>query len=458
MIKKKSVDMCNGPLAGKILIFTIPIILSSLLQLLFNAADMIVVGNFSGSDAVAAVGSTGSLYNLLINLFIGFSLGSGIAISHAVGANQREAIHKIAHTSVLTALISGILISVIGIFLSPLILQAMGSPKDVLDQSVLYLRIVFLGMPATMIYNFGASMLRSIGETKRPLFYLTISGAVNVILNLILVIIFHLGVAGVAIATAISQFVSATLIFIDLIRGNEYFKIDLKQVKIHKAPLFQIIKIGLPAGIQGSLFSLSNVLIQSAINSFNSVAIVAGNSAASNVEGFTYAIMNSFYQAALTFSAQNMGAKKYNRISRILIICVLFSGGFGFIACTIARLFGTQILSFYCPQDAEAIKIGLIRFDIVIKFHFLCGIMEVLSGVLRGMGYSLISMLVSLFGACVLRIIWIYTIFQKIHTLNCLLISYIVSWSSVIIISLIIYCFLIKALQKNKLNAQKSTT
>lgn len=450
--RTKSIDMCSGPLAGKILAFTIPVILSGVLQLLFNAMDMVVVGRFAGSISLAAVGSTSSLTNLLVNFFIGFSISSGIVISHAIGAKRKRDIHEIVHTSAVASVVSGILVGIIGFVFSPLILGAMGSPENVIGKSVTYLRIIFLGMPANMVYNFGASMLRATGETKKPLYYLTIAGIINVVLNLLFVIVFRMDVAGVALATIISQTVSAVLVVRELMRGNEYFRLQLKEIKIYKDKLSKIITIGLPSGIQSSLFSISNVLIQSSINSFGAVAI-AGNSAGSNIEGFVYVVMNSFYQAAITFAGQNMGAKKYSRITKTALISIAFASGLGFLLGQGVYIFGRELLGIYIPEDLVSIEFGLKRLQIIGTTYFFCGIMEVMTGILRGMGYSLISMIVSLFGACFLRVIWIYTVFAKIHTLKCLYISYPVSWILVACVDILIYYILMKKIRKREINA-----
>lgn len=449
--KAKSVDMCNGPLAGKIIMFTIPVILSGVLQLLFNAMDMVVVGRFAGSTSLAAVGSTGSLTSLLVNFFMGFSVSSGIVISHAIGAKKLRDIHEIVHTSVVVSIISGVLVGVIGFVFSPLILKAMDSPGDIIGKSTIYLRIIFMGMPANMLYNFGASMLRATGETKKPLYYLSFAGIVNIVLNLIFVIIFKMDVAGVALATITSHIISAVLVTRELIRGNEYFKLQLNEIKIYKDKLMKIITIGLPSGLQSSLFAVSNVLIQSSINTFGSVA-VAGNSAGASIESFVYIVMNSFYHASITFTGQNMGAKKYNRITRVILISMGFCAGLGFLLGQISFILGRQFLGIYIPNNLVAIEFGLKRLAIVGKLYFLCGVMEVMTGALRGMGLSFISMIVSLFGACFLRVVWIYTVFKQIHTLKCLYISYPVSWALVIAIDVMIYVVFQKKLRKREIN------
>lgn len=451
----KSVDMCSGPLAGKILVFTIPVILSGVLQLLFNAMDMVVVGRFAGSLSLAAVGSTSSLTNLLVNFFMGFSVSSGIVISHAIGAKRKQDIHEIVHTSIVASVVSGIIVTIIGLVFSPMLLEAMDSPQNVIGKSILYMRIIFLGMPFNMVYNFGASMLRATGETKKPLYYLTTAGVINVVLNLLFVIVFKMDVAGVALATIISQAISAILVVIELMRGNEYFKLELKEIRVYKDKLSKIIGIGLPSGIQSSLFSVSNVLIQSSINSFGAVAI-AGNSAGSNIENFVYIVMNSFYQASITFAGQNMGAKKYGRITKIALISAAFGASFGFLLGEISYIFGRELLGIYIPKDLVAIEFGLKRLAVVGRLYFLCGIMEVMTGVLRGMGYSFTSMIISLFGACFLRIVWIYTIFAKVHTLTNLYISYPVSWTLVIAVDIFVYYIIMKKLRKREIKASEN--
>ncbi len=449
MNNKKSIDMCNGPLLKKIIMFTIPVILSGILQLLFNAMDMVVIGRFAGKTSLAAVGSTTSLINLITNLFIGFSVSSGILVSHAIGAGKKEDLSKILHTSVLTSIISGFIVLIIGVILSKNILLSMETPSDVINKASLYLKIIFLGMPVNMLYNFCASMLRSTGDTKRPLIYLIIAGIINVILNVILVTVFNLDVAGVAIATVISQAVSAILIVINLIKGNEYLKLDIKKVRINKNELLKIIKIGLPAGLQSTMFSLSNVLIQSSINIFGTVAI-AGNSAAANIEGFVYVVQNSFYQATITFVGQNMGAKKYSRITKIMFLCHAMVIIIGVTLGNLVFIFGREILSIYCPGELVSIEFGMKRLAVICVGYFMCGMMEVMTGTLRGMGYSFISMVVSLIGVCVFRVFWVFFIFPIFESLNCLYYSYWISWIMVTFIDIIIYCFIRKRLGKIK--------
>lgn len=420
------IDMCNGPLFGKILIFTVPLMLSGMLQLFFNAADIIVVGQFVGHTALAAVGSTGSLINLLVNVFVGLSVGTNVLVARYYGARDAKHLHETVHTSVLTSVLSGTALIVIGLILAEPLLTLMGTPDDVLDQAALYMRIYFVGMPASMLYNFGAAILRAVGDTKRPLYFLFISGIVNVILNLVLVLVFHLGVAGVAIATVTSQVISAVLVALCLIKTDAPYRLELKKLRIHKSKLLEIIKIGLPAGMQGAVFSISNVLIQSSINSFGST-VMAGSTAASNIENFVYTAMNALYQTALSFTGQNVGGGKYKRIGKIMRICVLDVTAIGILLGGGAYLCGSTLLSIY-TSDPQVIQYGLERMMFVCLPYFLCGIMDTLVGSLRGMGYSIMPMIVSLTGACALRIVWIMTIFQMNPTLSTLFLSYPVSW------------------------------
>ena len=420
------IDMCNGPLFGKILIFAVPLMLSGMLQLFFNAADIIVVGQFVGHTALAAVGSTGSLINLLVNVFVGLSVGTNVLVARYYGARDAKHLHETVHTSVLTSVLSGTALIVIGLILAEPLLTLMGTPDDVLDQAALYMRIYFVGMPASMLYNFGAAILRAVGDTKRPLYFLFISGIVNVILNLVLVLVFHLGVAGVAIATVTSQVISAVLVALCLIKTDAPYRLELKKLRIHKSKLLEIIKIGLPAGMQGAVFSISNVLIQSSINSFGST-VMAGSTAASNIENFVYTAMNALYQTALSFTGQNVGGGKYKRIGKIMRICVLDVTAIGILLGGGAYLCGSTLLSIY-TSDPQVIQYGLERMMFVCLPYFLCGIMDTLVGSLRGMGYSIMPMIVSLTGACVLRIVWIMTIFRMNPTLSTLFLSYPVSW------------------------------
>lgn len=427
MAKTYEIDMCNGPLLRKMLRFAIPLMLSGILQLLFNAADIVVVGRFTGSEALAAVGSTGSLINLLVNVFNGLSIGTNVLVARYYGAKEEELLKKTVHTSIMLSFVSGIALIFIGFFLSKPLLSLMGTPADVLDQAVLYMRIYFAGMPVIMFYNFGSAILRAVGDTKRPLYFLLLAGVVNVLLNLFFVLVFHMGVAGVALATILSQCISSGLILLCLIRSHEDYGLNLHELHIHKDVALQMIKIGLPAGLQGAIFSISNALIQSSINSFGSIAM-AGNTAAANLEGFVYTAMNSFYQTALSFTSQNVGAKQYHRIGMILRRCLLLVFIVGFVAGNGVVLFGEQLVGIY-SSSGEVIAYGINRLSVVCRMYFFCGMMDVCCGSMRGMGYSGIPTLVSLTGACGLRVLWIFTVFAMKKTLFVLYLSYPISWA-----------------------------
>lgn len=439
--KKKSyeMDMCHGPLVKKLLIFTIPVMISGVLQLLFNAADIVVVGQFVGSQALAAVGSNSSLINLIVNVFIGISIGSNVLVARHYGAGEHEEVHKTVHTSILTGAVFGVLLIFIGQIVARPLLELMGSPEDVIDLATLYLRIYFVGMPMVMVYDFGASILRAVGDTRRPLYFLVIAGVVNVVLNLFFVIVCHLGVAGVALATIISQTISAILVVICLMRTDTCVKLTLKELRIHKRKLLQMMRIGLPAGVQGAIFSVSNVLIQSSVNSFGSVAM-AGNAAAANIEGFIYTAMNSFYQAALSFTSQNAGAGEYKRVYKILGLCLLMVTITGFCLGNLALAFGRPLLGIY-TSEADVVGFGLMRMKYICTTYFLCGMMDVTVGSLRGLGYSITPMLVSLTGACAFRVVWIFTVFVWSRSLDTLYVSYPVSWLITAAVQLL--CFFI---------------
>ena len=446
------IDMLNGPLLFKIIRFYIPLMLSGILQLLYNAADIIVVGRFTGSTALAAVGSTASMTNLIVSLFIGLSVGTSVLVAQYHGAGDHGNVSRVVHTSIASSVICGIFIGTVGIIMARNILIAMGSPEDVIDLSTLYLRIYFAGMPVQMVYNFGSAILRAVGDTRRPLFYLTVSGLINVTLNFIFVVFFHMGVAGVAIATVISQIISAALVLICLIQYNGACRLVLKDIRIHNDKLVEILKIGVPAGLQGAVFSLSNVIIQSSVNSFGS-AVMAGNSAASNIEGFIYVSMNSFHHSALAFTGQNYGAGNYKRINRIFLICSLLVCITGFGLGTFAVLFGEQLLGIYAPGNTEVIGYGMIRLSIYARTYFTCGLMDVVVGMLRGLGTSLIPMIVSVIGVCGIRITWVYTVFAKNRDLRTLYLSYPVSWTITAIIHIISF-FILFSKRKKKANLQ----
>ena len=436
---KYEMDMCNGPLLGKIIIYAVPLMLSGILQLLFNAADIIVVGRFAGNHALAAVGSTSALINLLVNLFIGLSVGTNVLVARYYGGGQEKDISETVHTSMITAVVGGIILIVVGFFLSRPLLTWMGTPEEVIQHSVLYMQIFFIGMPVMLVYNYGSSVLRAVGDTKRPLFYLVIGGIINVILNLIFVIRFQMGVAGVATATVISQAISAGLIVRCLMNTDSSYRLELSRLRFTKEKFYKIMQIGIPAGLQGSIFSISNVLIQSSVNSFGSIAM-AGNTAGANLEGFVYMSMNALHQTALSFTGQNVGAKQYKRVYKIMFICLGIVTAVGLILGNGMYLFGKQLLTIYSP-DPEVISYGLMRMSIICTTYFLCGLMDTMVGVMRGMGYSVLPMIVSLTGACGLRVVWIFTVFAANRSLTVLYLSYPVTWAVTFLAHVL--CFLI---------------
>lgn len=435
----KNAELLNGPLTAKLFLFAVPVMLSGILQLLFNAADIIVVGRFAGSDALAAVGSNGALINLIVNLLIGLSVGSAVTVGFYYGASEMKQVKDTIHTSIAISIIGGLICAVVGFIVSPYLLAWMGTPENIIDQAALYLKIYFIGVPAMSVYNFGSAILRSLGDTKRPLYYLIAGGIANVILNLIFVAIFHLDVEGVAIATAVSQVISAVLTLRCMMKMDEAIRLCWKEIRISGSKFKRILRIGLPAGIQSTVFSISNVLIQSSINSFGAIA-VAGNSAASNIEGFVYTAMNSFYHATQTFTSQSLGARRYELINKILFRCLTMVTVIGLVLGQIANIFAHPLLSIYLPGNDDAIAYGITRLLYIATLYFMCGMMEVLSGSLRGMGESMLPMIVSLIGSCLFRVIWIYTIFAAKHTLPVLYLSYPISWALIVVVYVI--CFL----------------
>lgn len=428
--KSYEIDMTTGSFFKKIILFSLPLILSGILQLLYNAADLMVVGKFGTEpNAVGAVGSTTSLISLLVNLFLGLSVGANVLSARSFASKNNDKLSKTVHTSVSISVLAGVVLGIVGIIFAEDFLKMMSNPNEL---AVIYLRIYFIGMPFNLLYNFAASILRGVGDTKRPLYYLTISGAVNVVLNLFFVLVLKMNVEGVAIATISSQVLSCVLIMNCLIKSKEAYHFDFKKVHIHKKELFEIIKIGLPAGIQGSLFSISNVLIQSSVNKFGNL-IINGNATAQSIEGFVYTSMNSIATAALSFTGQNMGVKKYRNIKTVLLYSVLIVSMIGIGLGGGLFIFGKQISQLYGITEAE-MEITYLRLHYLCLPYFLCGIMDVMVGVLRGMGYSLIPMAVSILGICGFRVLWIYTVFNNFvdynnfQTLHYLYISYPISW------------------------------
>jgi len=421
--------MCEGALFPKIVSYTIPLILSGILQLLFNAVDMVVAGRYVGKNALAAIGSTSSLINLLVNVFLGLSVGCNVLVARFFGSGKENDVHETVHTAILLSLISGIILAVIGVTFAPSILVLMGTPKEVLPLSSLYIRIYFLGMPMSMLYNFGAAILRAIGDTKRPLTFLTISGAINALCNIAFIVFFGMGVDGVAYATVLSQAISAVLTIRCLVLSNESYRLEIKKLHIYKDKFLQILRLGLPAGFQGAVFSISNVLIQSSVNSFGA-DVMAGNTAASNLEGFVYVAMNSVYQTSISFTSQNYGAKKFDRIKKIFFTCEGIVICVGMVLGGLSYLFGPQLLALYAGETDKDVVImyGMLRMQIIMLTYFTCGTMDVAVGSIRGLGYSIMPMIVSLIGACGFRIVWIYSVFYVHHTQQCLYLSYPISW------------------------------
>ena len=425
-VRSYEIDMCNGPLFGKIVLFAVPLMLSGILQLLFNAADVVVVGKFAGHESLAAVGATTSLVNLLINVFIGLSVGANVLVARYYGGQHLKDLEETIHSTMLLALIGGMILIVLGVGLTPPLLRLMGTPENILPLSVLYLRIIFIGMPVTLIYNFGAAILRGVGDTRRPLYFLSTAGIINVILNLIFVIKFSMGVAGVALATILSQCISAVLIVQCLMRSDTYYRLQLRKLRLVPEKVREIVRIGVPAGLQGAIFSVSNVLIQSSINSFGDIAM-AGNTAASSIEGFVYSGMNAVYQTALSFTSQNFGAKQFQRMTKILLYCLGLVTVVGLVLGNGVVLLGPLLISIY-NDNPEVIAYGVLRLKIIGSAYFICGVMDTMVGALRGMGYSMVPMFVSLTGACAFRVIWIFTVFAMYRSLETLYISYPVSW------------------------------
>ena len=453
MKRSHEIDMTNGPIFGKILMFSLPLMLTGILQLLFNAADMIVVGKFAGSLALAAVGSTGPLINLLVNVFIGISTGANVLAARYFGSHDRENMHKCVHTSILLSCLLGVIVCFIGLLLSEPLLRLMNTDPEVLPLSALYLRIYFLGIPATVVYNFGAAILRAIGDTDRPLRFLFVSGAVNVVLNLITVIPLKMSVAGVAIATAVSQYVAAFLVLYCLMHSEGSYRLNLRELKFHKDALTQVLQIGIPAGLQGTIFSISNVTIQSTINAFGS-SVMAGNSAASNIDGFIYVAMNSVYHAALCFTSQNVGAKRFDRLNRITLSCLFCVLIVGIPLSLLATVFAPQLLSLYISAADSSVQAvldaGVVRMNYVCLPYVLCGLMDVGCGILRGHGKAWTPLIISTLGACVLRVIWVALIFPLNPTLEMLFVSYPISWAATMIAHFIAVFFTRRKLTRHQ--------
>lgn len=439
-MRKSNQNMLQGPMAWGLLMYTIPIICTSVLQLLFNAADLVVVGRYCGSISVAAVGSTGALTNLMVNLFIGLSVGAGVSVAHAIGSREEARIHRTVHTAIPTAIAGGLLLTAIGVTFSEPLLVMMGTPQSVLVLSAVYMRIFFGGMVFNILYNFCASILRAAGDTRSPLVILTGAGVLNVVLNIIFVTAFRMNVAGVALATVISQGVSAMLALWVLHHRTDACRLELKKMRFYRPELEKILRIGLPAGIQSSMFSLSNVLIQASVNSFGAV-VMSGNAAVSNVEGFLYVTVNAFHQSALNYVGQNAGAGQYDRVQKTLRLCIAYVIGAGLLVGMGSFLLGPKILSLYITDSREAIGYGLVRMGFTCAPYFIYGIMDVITGALRGLGASFATMLITIAGVCGVRILWIYTVFRipQYHIPQSLYISWPISWVFTLIAQLVAF-------------------
>lgn len=436
---KYEIDMCNGTIMDKLISFALPLMVSGILQLMFNAVDIIVVGRFSGSQALAAVGSTTALINVFTNLFIGVSLGANVLAARFYAAGKDKEMSETVHTAIMLALVSGVVMAVIGLVFSRWALEIMGTPADVIDQSSLYMRIYFLGMPFFMVYNYGAAILRAVGDTKRPLMFLIVAGVINAVLNMFLVIAFHMGVAGVAIATVISQMISCLLVLRCLYKTDSSYQLRFSRLCMKKFYLVQIFQVGIPAGIQSTVINFSNALLQSSVNSFGSTAM-AGYTAANNVLGFLYASVNAVTQACMSFTSQNYGVGKYKRMDRVLLNCGILSFIIAFVLGCGSYIFGGEILKIY-TEDPEVIRCGVEILSITTVPYFLCGIMDLFPGALRGMGHSGVPMILSIIGTVGTRIVWIFWIFPEYRSLYTLFISYPASWGITIVMQVICFIF-----------------
>ena len=438
--------MCNGTIMDKLISFSIPLMLSGILQLMFNAVDIVVVGRFSGSQALAAVGSTTALINVFTNLFIGISLGANVLAARYYAAGKSKEMSETVHTAIALALVSGVVMAVIGVVFARGALEIMGTPDDVIGKSTLYMRIYFCGMPFFMMYNYGAAILRAVGDTKRPLIFLIVSGVINAVLNLFLVIVFHLDVAGVGIATVISQLVSCILVLRCLHHTKSSYQLHLKKLRIKSVYLKQIFEVGVPAGIQSTVINISNAMLQSSVNSFGSIAM-AGYTASNNIFGFLYVSVNSFTQACMSFTSQNYGVKKLKRMDRVLIDCMILSVVVTLILGSSVYIFGPELLHIYSDQ-ADVIKYGMEIFSYTTVTYFLCGLMDLFPGALRGMGYSTVPMILSIIGTVGIRIIWIYGLFPSHRSLTFLFLSYPASWIATIIMQVVCFWFVRKRIHR----------
>ena len=449
---KYEIDMCNGTIMDKLVSFSVPLMISGILQILFNAVDIIVVGRFSGSQALAAVGSTSALINMMINLFIGISLGANVLAARFYAADRKKEMSETVHTSIMLALISGILMVFVGLICARWSLELMDTPDDVIDQATLYMRIYFVGMPFFMLYNYGAAILRAVGDTKRPLMYLIVSGVLNAILNVFLVVCFHLDVAGVGIATVVSQMVSCILVLRCLYKSEGSYQLRFSKLTIKTRYLGQIFAVGVPAGIQSTVINFSNVLLQSSVNSFGSVAM-AGYTAANNVLSFLYVSVNSVTQACMSFTSQNYGVHKFKRMDRVLVDCLILSVSVALALGSVAYFFGPEILQIY-TEEPDVIASGMEILAYTTLTYFLCGIMDLFPGALRGMGHSGVPMILSILGTVGTRIVWIFGVFPSHRSLGVLFWSYPISWILTIIMQVICFCFVRKKVHRKEAVAE----
>ena len=443
---KYEIDMCNGTIMDKLISFALPLMISGMLQLMFNAVDIIVVGRFTGSQALAAVGSTTALICTFTNLFIGVSLGANVLAARFYASGKTKEMSETVHTAILLALISGIAMSVIGILCARESLVLIATPDDIIGQAVLYLRIYFLGMPFFMLYNYGAAILRAVGDTKRPLMYLIAAGTANAVLDLVLVIIFKMGVAGVAIGTITSQFISCVLVIRCLCKTDAIYKLYISKLRIKKYYLIQILKVGLPAGIQSTVINFSNVLLQSSVNSFGEIAM-AGYTAANNILGFLYVSVNSVTQACMSFTSQNYGVRKFKRMDKVLANCAILSIIVSVVIGGGSYLLGHQILGIYTKQE-DVIQCGMESLSISTIPYFLCGLMDMIPGSMRGVGYSAVPMILSIIGTVGTRLVWIYGVFPEHRSLYVLFMSYPVSWGLTIVMQAICLVFVRRKIRK----------
>ena len=451
--------MCNGTIMDKLISFSLPLMLSSILQLMFKAVDIIVVGRFSGSQALAAVGSTTALINIFTNLFIGISLGANVLAARYFAAGREREMSEAVHTAITLALLSGFIMAFVGAVASRFALGLMDTPADVIDQSVTYMRIYFMGMPFFMLYNYGAAVLRAVGDTKRPLLFLIIAGLANVVLDLTLVIVIPLGVAGVAIGTVASQMISSILVLRCLYKSDGSYQLRFSKLTMKWTYLKRIFQVGIPAGIQSTVINISNALLQSSVNSFGSTAM-AGYTAANNILGFLYVAVNAVTQACMSFTSQNYSVGKQKRMDRVLADCMILSAAVSIALGVGAYIFGSQVLRIY-TADTDVIRCGLEILSITTVPYFLCGIMDLIPGALRGMGHSAVPMILSVIGTVGIRVLWIYGFFPQHRSLQFLFISYPGSWIATIIMQAVCFYFVrrscIRQLKKEGFCAQDHT-